>query len=181
MISRAAARLAAWAPAHALARAGFAAKAVLYADIGWFALHRAFSRRGPVLDVKGALVRLARSSAGPALSAAVGVGIACLGAWFVIEALTGGADRRRGAWAAVSRLGQAVGGGGYVLLGLVGVRVLLGMDTGPSGDALARSSVAEALVVPGGPLVGVVLGAAGIVVGLRQALQGLTRSFLRSL
>jgi hypothetical protein len=166
--------------AHALARAGFGAKALLYGNIGYFALRRAWGWHGPLLDVKGALARLARSSIGPPLSALTGVGIACLGCWFVIEALSNPAARR-GAWGAISRVGQAAGGLGYVGLGAVGVRILLGLGVGPSGDALARTGVAEALGIPGGPLFAGVLGVVGVGVGIRQAAQGITRSFRSSL
>lgn len=163
-----------------LARVGFAAKALLYSEIGYFALRRAWGWRAPLLDTKQALIRLARSAVGPPLSAATGLGLACLGGWFVIEALYN-PQRRRGAWAAVSRLGQALGGLGYLALGAVGMRILLGLSVGPSADALARTGVAEALGVPGGALVSGALGAAGIGVGIRQAAQGLSRSFHRSL
>jgi len=165
---------------HVLARAGFGAKAFLYANIGYFALRRASGWHGPLLDVKEVLTRLARSSLGPALSALVGAGIACLGCWFVIEALANPAARR-GAWAAVSRVGQAVGGLGYVGLGAVGIRILFGLSVGPSGDSLARTGVAEALGIPGGPVVAGALGAIGVGVGIRQAAQGISRSFLSSL
>ncbi len=177
---RALGRLARSGVAHAVARAGFVTKAFLYANIGVFALRHAWGGRGPLLDVKGALTRLSRSSFGPPLSGVVGVGLACLGAGFVIEALLG-RPGARGAWAAVTRLGQAVGGIAYVGLGLAGVRILLGLNAGPSGDALARQGVAEALGVPGGPAMAVVAGALGIGIGIRQAVQGISRSFLGSL
>jgi hypothetical protein len=78
-------------------------------------------------------------------------------------------------------LGQAVGGLSYVALGAVGIRILFGLNAGPSADAMARAGVAEALGVPGGPIVAVVVGALGVGIGLRQAAQGISRSFLSSL
>jgi hypothetical protein len=178
--SRAVRRLAAWPPAQVLARAGFVAKAILYADIGWYALRRSFAQHGPLLDPKAALVRLARSALGRPLAALVGLGIVCLGCWFVVEALaTPGRGGRL--WSAVTRIGQAAGGIAYVALGTIGFRVLLGLDPGPSGDALARSSVAEVLLLPGGPELGILLAAIGVAVGLRQAAQGIRRTFLGSL
>jgi hypothetical protein len=165
---------------HALARAGFATKAFLYANIGTFAFRHAWGGHGPLLDVKGALTRLSRSSMGPPLSAAAGLGIACLGSWFMIESLLG-TSGRRGAWAVVTRLGQAVGGLAYVGLGAAGIRILLGLNAGPSGDALARQGVAEALGIPGGPPLAMVIGALGVGIGIRQAAQGISRSFLGSL
>lgn len=166
--------------AHALARLGFATKALLYATIGAFALRRAVGQPGPLLDPKAALERLARSALGPALSGAAGVGIACLGAWFVIEALANPQDRR-GAWAAVSRFGQAVGGIAYLALGEIGIRILLGLPVGPPDDVLARKGVAAALGIPGGALFAALAGATGVGVGIRQAVQGLSRSFRSSL
>jgi hypothetical protein len=87
----------------------------------------------------------------------------------------------RGAWAIVSRAGQAIGGLGYVALAATGLRVALGEGAGPGGDQLARSGAAEALVIPGGPALAVVIGLVAMGVGVRQAHLGISRGCLRAL
>lgn len=168
------------APAlHLVARLGFMAKVILYGVIAAFALRAALGRGGATLDVKGALELLADHRTGMAALVLTAAAIAGLGVWFVVEALAN-PRRQRTLFSRVARLGQAVGGVGYVALAAAGLRVALGEPAGPSGDELARDGVALAFRLPGGPVVAVALGLVAIGVGLRQAHMGLTRGFLEN-
>jgi hypothetical protein len=167
-------------PLHGLARAGFVAKALLYAVIGTYALRASLGRGGATLDVKGAIVSLADARTGMAALVLTAAALAGLGAWFVVEAAAN-TGHARGAWGVVSRVGQAVGGVAYVAVAAAGLRVAGGGPAGPTGDELAHEGIAQALRAPGGPVVAALVGATGIAVGLRQVHLGLTRRFLRSL
>ncbi|BDG05319.1 DUF1206 domain-containing protein [Anaeromyxobacter oryzae] len=173
-------RLACMRGAHLVARAGFVAKAALYGVVGALALRAALGRGGATFDVKQALASLASPRGASTTLVLAAAGIAGLGLWFVLEGIVN-PNGDRGAWAAISRVGQAVGGLGYVALAATGLRVALGHAPGPSGDQLARTGAAEALVLPGGPVVAVVIGLVAIGVGVRQAHLGISGGCLRVL
>ncbi|WP_242346521.1 DUF1206 domain-containing protein [Anaeromyxobacter terrae] len=167
---------------QALARAGFAAKGAVYAVIGTLALRLALGEGGRATDSKGAIATLAHAPLGGALVGALAIGLVGLALWFVIEAIADpGGQRRRGAWAILSRVGQGIGGLGYASLALAAVRLATGGGAGRSGNAAARSWTARALELPAGRVL--VLAGAGIVifVGARQIWTGLGRKFLRHL
>jgi hypothetical protein len=175
----AAIRIASTRAVHAVARAGFVAKAALYGVIGVHALRAALRRGGATLDVKGALERITDGRLGNVAVAAAGLGIAGLGFWFVLEAIVN-PWRQRGAWGTASRIGQAIGGLAYAALGALGLRLAFGEAGGPDGDALAQSGVAEAFRFPGGPALAVLAGAVIVGVGLRQMHLGLSGRFLET-
>ncbi|WP_242361681.1 MULTISPECIES: DUF1206 domain-containing protein [Anaeromyxobacter] len=167
---------------RALARAGFAAKGAVYAVIGALALRLALGEGGRATDSKGALATLAQAPLGGALVAALAIGLVGMALWFEVQAIADpDGERRRGAWAVLSRVGQAIGGLGYVSLALAAVRLASGGRAGPSGNAAARSWTARALELPAGRVL--VLAAAAIVVfvGARQIWTGVRRKFLKHL
>jgi hypothetical protein len=165
--------------AHGLARLGFVVKAALYGVVGTLALRIVLGRGGATVDVKGALGALGDGPLGVVTVSMAALGLAGLGAWFVLEAITNPAGDR-GAWSVVSRVGQALGGVGYVLLACVGVRLAFGESAGPSGDELARRGVAQAFAHDAGPAA-LLVGLVAVGVGVRQAHLGWTCGFVRSI
>jgi hypothetical protein len=175
----AARRLASSRAVHGVARAGFVVKAALYGIIGAQALRAGLGRGGATLDAKGALERLTGGRLGALAVAAAGAGIGGLGIWFVLDAIANPRGHR-GTWAAISRVGQAIGGAGYAGLGVLGFQLAAGEGAGPDVDTLARAGVAEAFRFPGGPALAVLVGAVAVAVGVRQAHLGLSRGFLET-
>jgi len=177
------ARRLACAPAVQLAaRAAFLGKTVLYGVVGALALRMALGLRGGrTIDVKEALAVLDQGGTGRALTVLVGAAIGVLGAWFVLESLANPFRSRRGPLQAISRVGQAIGGLGYLALGAVGIRVALGEGIGPSGDQIARAFAVRVLAQPTGPIAMGVVGLGAIVVGVRQARFGVTLACLDGL
>jgi hypothetical protein len=164
------------------ARAAYLGKTVLYGVVGALALQAALGLRGGrTIDVKEALAVVGAGAAGRATTALVAVAIATLGCWFVLDGLTNAQRTRRGPLQAISRVGQGIGGLGYVALGGIGVRLALGEGIGPSGDEIARAFAARVLTQPTGPLAMGVVGLAAMVIGVRQARLGVTHACLDSL
>lgn len=165
-----------------MARAGFLAKAALYAVVGAFALRAALGMRGGgTLDVKEALAAIVRGENGDTAVALLSVGIAGLGLWFVVEALANPYRHPRRVRTALSRLGQAMGGLGYLGLGAVGLRMAIGEGAGPSGDEIARAFAGRVLEQPTGPWAATVVGTAIAVVGARQVHLGVSGRALSTL
>jgi hypothetical protein len=163
-------------------RVGFLAKAALYGVVGALALRAALGLRGGgTIDVKEALSRVMAGRNGDAAVLVLSIGIAALGLWFALEGLANPNRTPTTAFQAVARVGQGIGGLGYVALGVVGVGVALGDPAGPSGDDLARGFVGRVLEQPTGPWAVSVIGIAMVVIGARQVRLGLSGECLRSL
>jgi hypothetical protein len=163
-----------------LARAGYVAKAAVYAVIGVLALRLAVGEGGRTTDSMGAIATIAQARLGGVLVVALAVGLVGMALWFEVQAIADpDRERRRGAWAMVARAGHAVAGLGYASLAVVAARLALGESAGPSGDAAARSSTARVLALPAGRVLVMVGAAIVLVVGARQIWSGVGRKFLK--
>ena len=159
------------------ARAAYLGKTVLYGVVGALALQAALGLRGGrTIDVKEALAVVGAGAAGRATTALVAVAIATLGCWFVLDGLTNAQRTRRGPLQAISRVGQGIGGLGYVALGGIGVRLALGEGIGPSGDEIARAFAARVLTQPTGPLA---MGVVGLAAMMDRRATGAARGHAR--
>jgi hypothetical protein len=167
--------------ARALARAGFLAKTALYGTVAALALQLLAARGGGTTDPKGALAAMRDGGTGDASILIVALGIGGLGVFFLLEALANPDRKRLTPALAIARIGQGLGGAGYLFLAWVGIRIVLGEGPGPSGDELARGFVARLVRQPTGAWAASVVGLVGVGVGLRQVRLGLTRRFLESL
>jgi hypothetical protein len=166
----------------AAARAGYAARGVLYAVVGLLALALAAGAGGRATDSRGALATVAAAPAGRALVALLAVGLAALGAWLVIDAVADTDGRHRRGWkGAAVRVGRAISGLVHGSLALAAVRLALARSPGPGGDEVARSWTARALELPAGRVLVFAGGAIAIALGARRIWSGLRRSFLRDL
>jgi hypothetical protein len=181
-VERGARRAMETAAIRTLARAGFVAKAALYATIAALAVQRiAGTRGGGTTDPKGALEAMRDGGAGDPSILVVALGIGGLGVFFLLEALANPQRKRLTPRLAIARIGQGLGGVGYLVLAWVGLRLVLGEEPGPSGDEVVRRLVARMVAHPSGAWATSVVGLAGVGVGLRQAWLGLSRGFLDSL
>jgi hypothetical protein len=163
-----------------LARAGYVAKSAVYAVIGVLALRLAIGAGGRTTDSTGAIATIAQAPLGVALVAALAVGLFGMALWFEVQAVADpDGERRRGAWAILSRLGQGIAGLGYASLALAAVRLASGGGARPGGDATARTWTARALELPAGRALVFAGGAVVIFVGARQIWSGVGRRFLK--
>ncbi len=166
---------------RSLVRAGFLARAAVYAVIAALALALALGVGGETTDTRGALAALAVTRVGRSLLVVLGIALAGLAVFFVVEALAPADPPSSRAWAVATRIGNAVAAFGYAALAIAAERLGNGGRPGPTGERLAETWTGRALHLPGGRWL--VLAAAAIVVfvGARQAWRGVRRTFLRDL
>ena len=157
------------APYETFARAGYAAKGVVYVLIGVLAALAAFSpgSNGQTTGSDGALRVLEQGPAGTALLALLALGLVGYVLWRFVQAFLDPEDVGEDDWGWAKRALYFVSGVAYGLLAFTAVQMILG-DGGGSGGNGTQSMTAKLLQQPFGPwLVGLV--AAGIAFrGLSQ-------------
>jgi hypothetical protein len=179
-VIEAAGRSAARAPwTRHFARAGFASKALVYAVVAALAIGAALGWVGTPTDTRGAIVRIGEGLAGRGVVLALAAGFLGLGAWFVIEAAWNPRPRPDGIVGAVSRVGQAGGGVGYIALSAWAARYALASASAEPSDALVEDATASFLATSYGAVAVYVAALVLAIVGLRQIHVGATRAFER--
>lgn len=162
-----------------LARAGFAARGVLYVIIGWIALEVAFGNSGQHADSSGALRLLARTPAGGIILWLLAVGFLGLALWRLSEAIWGAAGSGgRKAGTRLASLGRAAI---YGLLAFSILKYVLGLGAPKSSNSQSRDLTAAALRQPGGQAIVILIGLALAAAGVALAWQYWRRQFLRNL
>lgn len=150
-----------------LARLGYASKAVIYGIVGVLAILAVTNRGGAVTDTTGALHVIFTRPFGRALLIIMAVGLCGYGAWRVLDAFLN-PDRD----SLFVRVGNAVRGGVYGLLGVRAIQLLRGL-TASSGDDAERWT-ATLLDVPFGAIVVGIVGAVVAGYGASQVMQGIS-------
>lgn len=178
---RSARLLAATRTVQVIARAGFLAKTALYGLVAEAAFRAALRDPDATTDPKGALFALGRGLHGDVAAGLVAAAIGALGLWFVLEAIANPFRQPRTAWSAVARVGQAIGGLGYVALAIAGLHFANGGGEGPTGDALARGFASRVLAHATGAVAITVVGFTVIGIGARQLRFGASGQCLSAL
>jgi hypothetical protein len=178
--TRISARRAARSPVMAgLARAGLAARGVLYVVIGWIALQIAFGSSGHQADSAGALRLLAQNPVGMAALWLLAIGFAGLALWRLSEAIWGAAGSGgRKAGTRLASLGRAVI---YGLLCFTILKYALGLGAPASSNSQSRDLTAALLRQPGGQILVTLIGLAVVAAGLALIYQYWQQKFLRQL
>ncbi|WP_405915284.1 DUF1206 domain-containing protein [Streptomyces sp. NBC_00728] len=162
------------------ARAGLAARGVIYALVGVLALRIAFGDSGGrQADRGGALEEIASKPFGAALLWALGAGLVGMALWRLSEAVFGAAGQDGGA--AGKRLMSA---GRCVFYGFVAYSVLAfaaGSRGSGSGDRQSRDVTAKALGLPGGQWIVGAAGAGLVVAGVWIAARAVMRKYHKHL
>jgi hypothetical protein len=162
-----------------LARAGLAARGVMYVIIGWIAVEVAFGRSRQQADRTGALHSVSATPVGGVLLWLLVVGFAGMTLWRLSEALYGapGTDGRK-ASKRLAALARAV------LYGVIAYGVLkyaLGEGGPQSSDTQSVDLTATLLKHPGGQVLVVVIGLGFIGGGLFLAYKAWRKDFRRDL
>ncbi|MFF5256166.1 DUF1206 domain-containing protein [Streptomyces leeuwenhoekii] len=171
--------------AEGAARAGLAARGVIYLLVGMLALQIAFGEGKRQADRGGALAELADRPFGAVLLWALGIGLVGMALWRLSEALFGavGPDGRK----AKKRLASAAR---CVFYTFVAYSVLAfaanpgggtGGGAGGGSDRQSRDVTARVLEVPAGQWAVGAAGAAIVVAGVVIGVQALRRSYHRKL
>ncbi|WP_051900155.1 DUF1206 domain-containing protein [Streptomyces aureus] len=162
------------------ARAGLAARGVIYVLVGLLALRIAFGDSGGrQADRGGALQEIATKPFGAVLLWALGAGLVGMALWRLSEALFGAAGADGGK--AGKRLASA---GRCVFYGFVAYSVLAfaaGARGSGSGDRQSRDVTAKALGMPGGQWIVGVAGAGLVVAGGWIAVRVVMRKYHKHL
>ena len=178
--ARSAGRQAANSPAMKwLARAGFLARGIMYAVIGWIALQIAFGHSGQQADKNGALHTLSSTPFGAAALWLLVVGFFGMALWRLSEAIYGAAGP--GGRKATARLGALARAVLYAVTGYGVLKYAIGTGGPLSSNQQSVDLTATLLRHPGGQALVVVIGLALIAGGLVQAYSYWTKKFLKRL
>ena len=157
-----------------LARAGFAARGIVYVIIGILAIKLALGSGHTSANQQGALRAIAAQPFGNVLLILVAVGLGGYALWRLARAALGHGPE--GADSGVDRVAALASGVVYAGFCAIAVTILLGSSGGSGGGA--QKTTAGVFGWPGGTWL---VGIAGIVfigVGLYQGYRGFSRDFL---
>jgi type IV secretory pathway VirB2 component (pilin) len=177
---KSAGRKAAQSPAlRWLARAGLAARGVLYLIIGWIAIQVAFGQSSHQADQTGALRLLGRNPAGEVALWLLVIGFAGMCLWRVTEAIYGasGPDGDK-ATARLAALGRALVYG-FITFGVL--KYAVGLGAPKSSDQQSVDLTATVMSHPGGRVAVIIVGVALAGGGLALAYSAARSRFLKKL
>ncbi len=157
-----------------LARAGMAARAVIYGIIAVLALQVALGSGGKTTNQQGALSEIAQGTFGKALLALVAIGLAGYALWRLTRAALGHGVEE-GEDDAKERASSLLSGIAYALLCFTAIQILAGSGGGGGG---AKSTTGGVLGWPGGQWIVGIAGLLIIAAGIDQARRAVKKSFL---
>jgi Domain of Unknown Function (DUF1206) len=163
----------------ALARAGLAARGVLYVLIGIIAVQIGLGSSRQQADRTGAVRLVAQTPFGAVLLWLLAIGFAGLMLWQLSEAAWGSA--RPGGSKTSTRLlalGKAVL---YAVIAFGIFKYALGLGAPPSSDQQSQDLTAKAMQAPGGQALVVVAGVVVVGVGVYLAWQAWRKKFMKEL
>jgi hypothetical protein len=162
-----------------LARAGLAARGVMYVIIGWLALQIGFGRPGGQADRSGALRLVAQTPFGSVALWLLVIGFIGMTLWRLSEAAYGGAEP--GGHKTSTRLAALARAVfyGFVAYGIW--KFALGMGAPASTDTQSQDLTASAMRLPGGRLIVALIGLALVAGGVHLAYGALKRKFRKRL
>ena len=158
-----------------LARAGLAARGVVYGIIAVLAIKLALGDGGKTTDQQGALKTLAQQSFGEILLVLMAIGLFGYALWRLVRAAIGhGAEGDRDD--TKERLSGVASGIAYGLLCVTAVQILLG--SGGGGGQGQDKATGGVLDWPGGQVLVIIAGLILVGVAVDQGLKGFKKKFL---
>jgi len=158
-----------------LARAGYAARGVIYALIGVLALRLADGVTTHKPNQQGAMQQIADQRFGHALLLLTAIGLGGYSLWRLAQALIGHTPEY-GEHSALDRIGAAGSAVAYAAFTFLAISVLRG--TGGNSSAQPKKTTAGVLEWPAGRELVAAAGLLFIGIGAYQAYLGLSRKFL---
>jgi type IV secretory pathway VirB2 component (pilin) len=163
-------------PAHLLARAGLAARGVIYVLIGWLAILVALGKTSQEADQRGALQLLSGKPYGLVSLWLLCIGFAAYALWRLSEAAFGVTVDGNGAGPRLKSLARAVVDG---LLAVATFSVISGARRSQAGQQ--KDWTARLMSHPGGRWAVGLAGAVVVVIGVVLVMEGVKRKFVKYL
>ena len=157
-----------------LSRAGFVARAAVYAIIGVLALKLAFGHGGKLTSQQGALHTVAQQPFGKVLLTLVAIGLGGYSLWRLVRAGIGHGPE--GSDTGFERVAALASGLAYGALCALAIEILLGAGGGSAVNP--KKSTAGVFGWPAGTWIVGIVGCVMIGAGLYQGYRGLTKKFL---
>jgi Domain of Unknown Function (DUF1206) len=160
---------------EALARAGYAARGIVYAVIGVLGFRLAEGVSGQPANQKGALRTVAHQPFGHWILLAVAIGLAGYAIWRATQAFVGVTPEagEHSAFDRVGAFGSAIAYGSFCA---IAIALLRGSSSG--GSKSPSSTTAGVLGWPAGRQIVIGAGVVFLIVAAYQVYQGLSRKFL---
>jgi len=157
-----------------LSRAGFVARGLVYALIGFLALDLATGHGGKITNQQGAMKTVEHQPLGHLLLALLAVGLGGYALWRLFRAALGhgpeGADR------GVERLGALGSGLAYAAMCAIAVQLLMSGSSASSGNT--KQTASGVFSWPAGRWIVLVAGLVLLAVAVYQFIRGITKKFL---
>ena len=163
--------------AHALARAGLAARGIIYILIGWVAVLVALGRSAQEADQQGAIQLLAGKPYGLVSLWLLGIGFVGYALWRLSEAAFGVTGEGNGAGPRLKSLGRAVIYAGFAVLTF---KAISGAQS-TSQSHQQQDLTARVMQYPAGRWVVGIVGLAIVIAGLVLVMEGFRRKFMKYL
>lgn len=157
-----------------LSRAGFVARATVYAIIGALALKLALGHGGKLTDQQGALRTVAHQPFGKLLLTLLAIGLGGYSLWRLVRAAIGHGPE--GSDSGLDRVAALGSGIAYGAMCILAVEILMGARGGSS--AKPKQTAAGIFGWPAGTWIVGIAGAVLIGVALYQGYRGITKKFL---
>ncbi len=165
--------------ADPVGRAGYAAKGIVYAVVGYLAAKAAFGQGGKTTGSEGALHEIGQQPFGQILLALVGVGLACYAVWRFLGAIADAEGKGSDAKGTATRVGYFIVALLHVSLSVAAFSALDfgGGGSGGSADQGTQSMTARVMSVPWGRWLVIGAGLAVAVVALSQWVHAVRGSY----
>jgi Domain of Unknown Function (DUF1206) len=167
---------------HFIARAGYAARGIIYLIVGALAALAALGRGGGTTDSRGALSELLGAPFGKFLLVAIALGLLGYAAWRAVQALLDPDHHGTEAKGIAIRAALAVSAVIHVGLAFFAASLALGWGTsgeGGSGDSSSREWTAWLLSQPAGQWLVAAVGIAIVGAGVAHIVKGWRADFER--
>jgi Domain of Unknown Function (DUF1206) len=155
-------------------RAGFVARAAIYAIIGVLAFKLAIGAGGKLTSQQGALKTVANQPFGSVMLTVLVIGLGGYALWRFFRAALGRGPE--GSDSGFDRLAALASGVAYAVICALGVEILIGSGSSKSADP--KTSTAGILGWPGGTWIVGAIGLVMIGVALYQGYRGISQKFL---
>ncbi len=164
-----------------LLRLGYVVRGMVYGVIGLLALQVVIGSGGALTDPQGAIAAMGRTPLGQVLIYIVLAGLVGYGLWGLIRALADPLHKGSNPKGIAERLGFAISGISYLMLGLTNFNLIAGRGATANGTqtAQAQQAVGTILSKPWGAWVVAALGLAIIGAGVLQIYQGTHPAFIQ--